>query len=56
MRDDEQTYPLRRVWVDTRRRVVSFHPAEDCELLEFRNRELFLHCIDQYTADQYRYQ
>ena len=48
--------PLWRVWVDTRRRIVSFHEEEGCQLLEFRNREMFLHCVDQYTGMQYRYQ
>lgn len=48
--------PLWRVWVDTRRRIVSFHEEEDSQLLEFRNRELFFSCIEQYTGMQYRYQ
>ena len=47
---------LWRVWVDTRRRTVSFHEEEGCQLLEFRSRELFLSCVDQYTGLQYRYQ
>ena len=47
---------LWRVWVDTRRRIVSFHEEEDCKLLEFRNWELFFSCIEQYTGMQYRYQ
>lgn len=47
---------LWRVWVDTRRRIVSFHEEEDSQLLEFRNRELFFSCIEQYTGKQYRYQ
>ena len=50
---ETQTY---RVWVDTTRRIVSFHEEEGCELLEFRDRDLFLHCVDQYTGKQYRYQ
>ena len=45
-----------RVWVDTARRIVSFHEEEGCELLEFRDRDLFLRCVDQYTGLQYRYQ
>ena len=45
-----------RVWVDTHRRIVSFHEEEGCQLLEFRSRELFLSCVDQYTLQQYRYQ
>lgn len=45
-----------RLWVDTRRRLVSFHEEKDCELLEFRSREMFLRCVDEYTCKQYRYQ
>ena len=48
--------PLWRVWVDHRRRIVSFHEEEGCRLLEFHNRELFLSCVEQYTGQQYRYQ
>ena len=48
--------PLWRVWVDTRRRVVSFHEEEDSQLLEFRNRDLFFSCIEQYTGKQSRSQ
>ena len=47
---------LWRIWVDTRQRIVSFHEAEGCEMLEFHSQELFRRCIDQYTAAQYRYQ
>ena len=45
-----------RVWIDTERRIVSFHEEEGCRMLEFRSRELFLSCVDQYTRQQYRYQ
>ena len=45
-----------RVWVDTRRRVVSFHAAPGLQMLEFRSYELFQSCIDGYTAQRYRYQ
>ena len=48
--------PLFRVWVDTERRIVSFHEEEGCQLLEFRSREMFMNCVDQYTGLQYRYQ
>ena len=47
---------LWRVWVDNRRRIVSFHEEEGCKLLEFRSRDLFLSCMEQYTGKQYRYQ
>lgn len=45
-----------RIWVDTRRRLVSFHEAPGCRLLEFHSYELFQSCIDGYTAQRYRYQ
>ncbi len=47
---------LWRVWVDNHRRIVSFHEEEGCQLIEFRNREMFLSCVEQYTGKQYRYQ
>ena len=47
---------LWRIWVDTKRRIVSFHEEEGCQLLEFYNREMFMNCVDQYTCRQYRYQ
>ena len=48
---------LWRVWVDNHRRIVSFHEEEEgCQLMEFRSRELFLSCVEQYTGKQYRYQ
>ncbi len=48
--------PMWRMWVDTKRRVVSFHEEEGAELLEFRSWEMFLRCVDTYTGQQYRYQ
>ena len=45
-----------RVWVDHVRRIVSFHEEEGCQLMEFRSREMFFRCVDQYTGSQYRYQ
>lgn len=45
-----------RVWVDTRRRVVSFHEVPGFRPLEFYNYELYQSCIDGYTAQRYRYQ
>ncbi len=45
-----------RIWVDTRRRLVSFHEVPGFQLLEFHSRELFQSCIDGYTAQRYRYQ
>lgn len=45
-----------RLWINTKKRIVSFHEEEGYELLEFTSRELFLRCVDQYTMMQYRYQ
>jgi len=45
-----------RIWVDTRRRLVSFHEVPGFRLLEFHSYELFQSCIDGYTAQRYRYQ
>ena len=45
-----------RLWVDTERKIVSFHEEEGFELVEFYNREMFMHCVDQYTSRQFRYQ
>lgn len=53
LRDHDRLW---RVWVDTEKRVVSFHEEPDSRLLEFRSRELFLNCVDQYAKQQYRYQ
>ena len=47
---------LWRVWVDNQRRIVSFHEEKGCQLMEFRSREMFLSCVEQYTGMQYRYQ
>lgn len=33
-----------RMWVDTERRIVSFHEEPGSQLLEFRSRELFQAC------------
>lgn len=48
--------PFWRLWVDPHSRAVSFYAVEGFQPLEFRNLELFLACVDQYTAQQYRYQ
>ena len=47
---------LWRIWVDTKRRIVSFHEEEGCQMLEFHSHEKFLSCVDQYSGKQYRYQ
>ncbi len=47
---------LWRVWVDTVNRIVSFHEAEGFRPIEFRSREMFLSCVDEYTGKHYRYQ
>ena len=45
-----------RIWVDTERRIVSFHEEKGCQMLEFHCREMFMNCVDQYTCRQFRYQ
>ena len=56
-KDTEKTPELLwRVWIDTRRRVVSFHEQKDACLLEFRSQDLFWSCVNQYAGLQYRYQ
>ena len=55
MEHQKQDAPF-RIWVNTAQRIVSFHPEEGFDLLEFRDQELFFHCIDEYTRQQYRYQ
>ena len=52
-KQDPQTW---RIWVDTRQRIVSFHPEQGFEMLEFRDQEMCLRCVDEYTQNQYRYQ
>jgi hypothetical protein len=50
------TEALFRLWVDTNRRIVSFHEEEGCRMLEFRSREMFMNCVEQYACQKYRYQ
>lgn len=45
-----------RIWVDTQRRVVSFHETEGCRVMEFRSHDMFLNCVDEFSGRQYRYQ
>ena len=56
MEQNQTAATLWRMWVDTKRRIVSFHEEEGCQLLEFRSHELFLNCVDQYACRQFRYQ
>ena len=35
--------PIWKLWVDTQRRVVSFHEEAGSQLMEFRDREMFLY-------------
>lgn len=53
---DQQDPQRWRIWVDTRNRIVSFHPVEGFELLEFHDQTLFFRCVDEYTRQRYRYQ
>ena len=48
--------PIWKLGVGTQRRVVSFHEEAGSQLMEFRDRDMFLRCIDGYTAQLYRYQ
>jgi hypothetical protein len=45
-----------RIWVDTKNRIVSFHEADGCQMMEFRSHDLFLNYVDGFTGRQYRYQ
>lgn len=56
MEEEPNQKELFRVWIDANRRIVSFHEVEGSQLLEFRDRELFLKCVDQYVTQHYRYQ
>ena len=47
---------LWRVWVDTTNRIVSFHETENCQLMEFQNRELYIDYITGFVGKNYRYQ
>lgn len=51
-----ETKSLWRIWIDNTRQIVSFHEEEGCRLLEFRSRELFWNCVEQYRTQHYRYQ
>jgi len=55
MTEQKQTAPY-RIWVDPAQRIVSFHPVESFDLLEFHDQALFFRCIDEYTRQRYRYQ
>ena len=52
----KQDPPVWRIWVDTQHRIVSFHPVEGFELLEFQDQGMFLRCVDEYTRQRFRYQ
>ncbi len=54
--DTVRSQALWRIWVDTENRVVSFHETGRGEMLEFRDREMFLRCVDEYTSKHFRYQ
>ena len=53
---NDQNPPIWRIWVDTAQHIVSFHPVEGFDLLEFHDQTLFFHCVDEYTRQRYRYQ
>ena len=45
-----------RVWVEPRRRLVSFHRTEGGTLMEFRSYEMFMECLGQYAERGFRFQ
>mgnify|MGYP000407457613 CR=1 FL=1 len=45
--------PIWKMWVDTRRRVVSFHEEAGAQLMEFRDREMFLRCVAMVLSEQF---
>ncbi len=53
---DREQERVWRIWVDTGRRVVSFHEEPGSRMLEFRSWEMFIHAVDEYAGKQYRYQ
>ena len=53
---ETNTATLWELWVDTRRKILSFHPEAGSQYLAFRSRELFLSCLDRYISQQYRCQ
>ena len=50
------TSALFQLWVDNQRRIVSFHPEDGFERLEFFSHDFFLRCVDEYSNKSYRYQ
>ena len=53
---EQRTDTMWRIWVDTKNRIVSFHEAEGCRLMEFRSHEMFMNYVDEFTGKHYRYQ
>lgn len=53
---EQEPQSVWRIWVDTKQRIVSFHPEEGFDLLEFHDQTMFFRCVDSYTNKQYRYQ
>ena len=47
MREDGNIVPSWRVWIDTQRRIVSFHEEEGFQPMEFHSRELFFRCAER---------
>ena len=53
---EEDRQQVWQIWVDTERKIVSFREEKGGQMLEFRRREMFLRCVDEYTRLQYRFQ
>lgn len=56
METTARTEPLWRVWIDTANRIISFHEAEGCQVLEFRSREMLMSYVSGFVGKNYRYQ
>ncbi len=52
----KQDPPPWRIWVDTQRRIVSFHPEDGFELLDFRVQALFFRFVDEFTRLHYGFE
>ena len=51
-----RTEPLWKVWIDTANRIISFHEADGCQVMEFRSRETLLNYVFGFVGKDYRYQ
>ena len=47
---------VRRVWIDNKQRIVSFHEVSGFRLLEFHSEDMYMKFLKQYEKQEYRYQ